>query len=43
MSPKIVTEVVMTMVSLLRLKGYGGQAGFSVQVSVRVQGSKVQG
>jgi hypothetical protein len=33
MSHKYITEVVMTMVSLLRLKGYGGQAGVSVQVS----------
>ncbi len=28
---KSVTTVVMTMVSLLRLKGYGGQAGFRTQ------------
>ena len=33
MSYKNVIKVVITMVSLLRLKGYGGQAGFSVQVS----------
>ena len=31
-SHKNVTKVVMSMVSLLRLKGYGGQAGVSVQV-----------
>jgi hypothetical protein len=33
MSHKYITKVAMTMVSLLRLKGYEGQAGFSVQVS----------
>ena len=30
---KNVTKVAMTVASLLRLKGYGGQAGVSVQVS----------
>jgi len=30
------------MVSLLRLKGYGGQAGVSVQVSVWVQRFRVR-
>ena len=43
MSYKSVTKVVIVMVSLLRLIGYGGHAGFSVQVSVRVLGSEVQG
>jgi len=32
-SHKNVTKAVMSMVSLLRLKGFGGQAGVSVEVS----------
>jgi hypothetical protein len=40
---KNVTKVQIFMVSLLRRKGYGGQAGFSVQVSVSwFKGSRVQ-